>query len=99
VSWWVGPPPGRSLSGLDELTTVLAANISRASDLYVEYERENDSHGRLIVSFAEVLARPSSPIWATDTFVDDQADDDLEAAIDAFDQERPALRLIDGEAQ
>jgi hypothetical protein len=99
VSWWVGPPPGRSLSGLDELTTVLAANISRAADVYVEYERENDSHGRLIVSFAEVLARPSSPTWATEAIAVDQADDDLEAAIDAFDQERPALRLIDGEAQ
>ena len=32
VSWWVGPPPGRSLTALDELTTILAANISRADD-------------------------------------------------------------------
>ena len=65
VSWWVGPPPGRSLAALDELTTILAANISRADDIHVDYERENDSHGRLIVSFADVLGEPSSPTWAT----------------------------------
>ncbi len=35
VSWWVGPPPGRSLASLDELTVVLAANISHVADVEV----------------------------------------------------------------
>jgi len=99
VSWWVGPPPGRSLAALDELTTILAANVSRAADIHVDYERENDSHGRLIVSFADVLSQPSSPTWGTGNGpTDDQVDDDLTNAIDDFDQTRPALRLIEGDA-
>ena len=78
VSWWVGPPPGRSLTALDELTTVLAANIPRADDVYVDYERENDSYGRLIVSFGHVLDRTSSPTWARPNIAGfDQSDDDL----------------------
>ncbi len=99
VSWWVGPPPGRSLAALDELAVILAANISRAAEVQVEYERENDSHGRLLVSFDDVLADPSSPAWAVGGPDDDRGDDDLAAAIDAFD-ERPVahLRLVDGEA-
>ena len=80
VSWWVGPPPGRSLAALDELAVVLAANISRVSDVVVDYERENDSHGRLIVSFDDVLGRPSSPTWATGNRSDRSAPvDDLSA--------------------
>ena len=102
VSWWVGPPPGRSLAALDELTTTLAANISRADDLYVEYEREHDSHGRLIVSSAHLLGRPSSPTWATPSPLADhaQGDDDLTAPPDRTGQPSPwpPLRVIEGEA-
>jgi hypothetical protein len=102
VSWWVGPPPGRSLAALDELTTILAANISRADDLYVEYERENDSHGRLIVSFAHLLGRPTSPSWVGPAPLDDHAlvDDDPTAPFDLTDQADPwpPLRVIEGEA-
>jgi hypothetical protein len=105
VSWWVGPPPGRSFSSLDELTTVLAANVSRAADIYLDYERENDSHGRLVVAFGNVLAEPSSPTWTTAPAgpvpVDDGDGvvvDDFDAALDAFDSEQPVLRVVDGEA-
>ena len=105
VSWWVGPPPGRSLAALDELTTVLAANISHASDVRAEYDRENDSHGRLIVSFDDVLARPSSPGWrprTVETVPVDELGDGLGAAIDFFDRDEqptfPPLRVIEGEA-
>ena len=106
VSWWVGPPPGRSLVALDELATVLAANISHVSDVVVEYERENDSHGRLVMSFDNVLGRPSSPTWRRTPKLQAvptaDLDDDLDAAVEAFDQDQqpvfPPLRVIEGEA-
>lgn len=105
VSWWVGPPPGRSLAALDDLATVLAANISHVSDVMVEYERENDSHGRLFMSFDDVLARPTTPSWGNQpaplTPVDDLPDDSLDAAIRDLDDTTPGLpvfRVIDGEA-
>ena len=98
VSWWVGPPPGRSFHSLDELTTILAANVSRAADIHLEYERETDSAGRLIVSFDEVLDRPSSPTWAT-SHGHDQGDDDATILAAEFEQDTARhLRLIDGEA-
>ena len=56
VSWWVGPPPGRSFAALDEMTTVLAANISHCVDVEVDYERPADSWGRLVVTFVDPLA-------------------------------------------
>lgn len=104
VSWWVGPPPGRSLQALDHLAVVLAANISRAADIHVEYERENDSHGRLIVSFDDVLSRPSSPTWAGSVPAPAEIveADDLADAVEAFDrtdQAWPPLRIIDGEGE
>ena len=105
VSWWVGPPPGRSLSALDELSTILAANITRASDVMVDYERENDSHGRLVVSFADVLAEPSSPPWVTgqpSTLATVEPVDDLATSVEAFDRDQPEvwppLRVVDGDA-
>lgn len=107
VSWWVGPPPGRSLAALDDLAVVLAANISHVSDVAVDYERENDSHGRLIMSFDDVLARPSTPRWRQHrpvalAPVDDQTDGGLEAAIRDLDESPqptyPPLRVVDGEA-
>ena len=104
VSWWVGPPPGRSLAALDELAVVLAANISHVSDVTVDYERENDSHGRLIMSFDDVLAQPSSPEWSPKPKTLTPAVeplDDLDAAIQDLDQTEtayPPLRVIEGEA-
>jgi hypothetical protein len=99
VSWWVGPPPGRSFHSLGELTTILAANVSRAEDIHLEYERETDSAGRLIVSFDEVLDRPSSPSWTTGRGADVQGDDDSKVSAEEFEQETARhLRLIDGEA-
>ncbi len=102
VSWWVSPPPGRSLVALDELATILAANVSRAADIVVDYERENDSHGRLIVSFDQVLARPSIPPWADARPPTDGSDDGgLASVVEVFDQDqavlRPHLRVVDGE--
>jgi len=102
VSWWVGPPPGRSLGALDELAVVLAANISHVADVVVEYERENDSHGRLIMSFDDVLAEPTAPAWSTDPTgpTGPAPFDDLSAAIDELDTATgyPALPVVDGDA-
>ena len=63
VSWWVGPPPGRTLAALDEVADALAANLSHAISVVIDYERTTDSHARLIVSFHDVLAQPSPPPW------------------------------------
>ena len=101
VSWWVGPPPGRSLLALDDLAVVLAANVPRAADVQVDYERENDSHGRLIVSFGDtnVVTTPPwhQPIDASDGALIGSLDD----AIAAFDDQNiaayPPLRAVDGE--
>jgi hypothetical protein len=49
---------------LAELSTILAANLPRAVDVAVEYQRDQDSYGRLIVSFADVLSQPTIPEWA-----------------------------------
>ena len=103
VWWWVGPPPGRSLAALDELGAVLAANISRASDIEVDYERDNDSHGRLVVSFADILGEPSTPAWTTGQPIDPAGPgaqaDDLTAALEAFEAEPvevfPPLRVVE----
>ena len=92
-----------SLAALDELAVVLAANISHVADVRVEYERESDSHGRLIMSFDDVLAAPSSPAWATASptiALVEEPSDDLGEAIAVFTEEpalRPPLRVIDGE--
>ena len=103
VSWWVGPPPGRSLEALDELTVILAANISHVSDIEVDYERENDSHGRLIMSFEDVLEKPSSPPWQdTDDKILLGADNGPGAGVTELVGDRdpayPPLRVVDGEA-
>ena len=102
VSWWVGPPPGRSLLALDELSVILAANISRAADILVDYERENDS-----ARPAHRLLRPrswpttsTSPTWATahGDQGDNDPDDELATALDEFEEDQAegepvALRL------
>ena len=105
VSWWVSPPPGRSFESLDELTVVLAANISHISDIELDYERENDSHGRLIVSFQDVLARTSTPEWIdpeSTVTLGDLDNDELTDALADFDHDQaeafPPLRVVDGEA-
>ncbi len=98
VSWWVGPPPGRSLAALDELAVILAANLPRVADVSVEYERENDSHGRLIVSFNNSFAKASAPPWPEEAT--DEPINDLDAAIVAFERKqpsRPNLRVVDGD--
>ena len=84
VSWWVGPPPGRTLAALDEVADALAANLSHAVAVTVDYERDTDSYGRLIVSFHDVLADTSTPPWTEPpTAVDDPAS-----------EERPNLWLV-----
>ncbi len=105
VSWWVSPPPGRSFESLDELTVVLAANISHVADIELDYERENDSHGRLTVSFREVLSDTTTPSWHNPqptVILGDLDDDELADALDAFDHQQgepyPPLRVVNGEA-
>ena len=61
VSWWVGPPPGRSLVALDEVTALLAANISHCINVAVDFDRESDSYGRLVVTFDDPLAATIDP--------------------------------------
>ncbi len=56
VSWWVGPPPGRSFRALEVTTAILAANISHCLDIRVDYDRPSDSYGRLFITFDEVGA-------------------------------------------
>ena len=61
VSWWVGPPPGRSFDALDQVVSQLAANISHCVDVAIEFNRESDSYGHLIVTFADPLAETLTP--------------------------------------
>lgn len=58
ISWWVGPPPGRSFQALEATTSILAANISHCQQVRVEFARASDSYGRLIMVFDEVVGRP-----------------------------------------
>ncbi len=61
VSWWAGPPPGRSFAALEDVTAPLAASISHCIDVAVDFDRESDSHGRLIVTFDNPLAAAVAP--------------------------------------
>ena len=61
VSWWIGPPPGRSFVALDEVTALLAANISHCINVAVDFDRESDSYGRLVVTFDDPLATTIDP--------------------------------------
>ncbi len=58
VTWWVGPPPGRSFQALEATTAILAANISHCEQIRVEFDRASDSHGRLIMVFDRFDSRP-----------------------------------------
>ena len=93
VSWWVGPPPGRSLAALDEVADDPGRQpLPRSVSLAVEYERETDSHGRLIISFARPprRARPPPP-WTGPSPLDHHAlvDDDPTAPVELTDQSGP----------
>ncbi len=61
VTWWVGPPPGRSFVALEEVAMQLAANISHCVDVTADFDRESDSHGRLVVTFLDPLAETILP--------------------------------------
>ena len=61
VSWWVGPPPGRSFAALEEVAPSLAANISHCIDVGLDFDRESDSYGRLVVTFDDPLADAIDP--------------------------------------
>ena len=63
VSWWVGPPPGRSFVALEEVVGQLAANMSHCIDVAVDFNRESDSYGRLVITFADPLSRASRPAF------------------------------------
>lgn len=58
ITWWVGPPPGRSFHALEATTSILAANISHCQQIKVEFARASDSFGRLIMVFDEIIGRP-----------------------------------------
>ncbi|MDH3303222.1 MAG: hypothetical protein OES24_22185 [Acidimicrobiia bacterium] len=58
ITWWVGPPPGRSFQALEATTSILAANISHCQQVRVEFARASDSYGRLIMVFDEIDLRP-----------------------------------------
>ncbi len=61
VSWWVGPPPGRTFGEFDEVLDVLAANNPRVVGMELDYDRSTDSYARLTVSFRSVLDAPVAP--------------------------------------
>ena len=61
VSWWVGPPPGRSFEAFDDVEPQLAANISHCVDVSVDFDRTSDSYGRLVVTFADPLQATIEP--------------------------------------
>ena len=82
VSWWVGPPPGRSFIALEQVVGQLAANISHCVDVAVDFNRESDSYGRLVVTFADPLSEASRPAFPS-------IDDDLAAVL-----EFPVTQLI-----
>lgn len=58
ITWWVGPPPGRSFQALEATTSILAANISHCQQIRVEFARASDSYGRLIMIFDELDSWP-----------------------------------------
>lgn len=87
ITWWVGPPPGRSFKQLAQSTTILAASVPAAVGVELEYERETDSIGRLSVAFVDVLDTVRAPEWAGDQPTGAEpmelhlVDDDLDAAV------------------
>lgn len=98
VSWWVGPPPGRSFTALDELLSILAANISHCIDVALDYERESDSYGRLVVTFADPLAAVVEPSESAEILEFPEMPEPLPPAADDIEEEpaheRPALRVV-----
>lgn len=58
ISWWVGPPPGRSFQALEMTTSILAANISHCRQIRVHFDRASDSYGRLIMVFDKISDLP-----------------------------------------
>ena len=61
VSWWVGPPPGRTFDQFEAVLTVLATNYSRCIGMELDYQRATDSYARLTVSFGSVLDKTIEP--------------------------------------
>ena len=61
VSWWVGPPPGRSFDKFDEVLGVLSANYARCVGMELDYDKPTDSYARLTVSFGSVLDKIIEP--------------------------------------
>ncbi len=88
VSWWVGPPPGRSFTALNEVATQLAANISHCVDVSVDYDRDSDSYGRLVVTFADPLQTTIKPDTTTVVEIGRHLADDLPP------QEPPLLAAV-----
>ena len=98
VSWWVGPPPGRSFDKFAEVLDVLAANYSRCVGMDLEYDRSTDSYARLIVSFGSILNNTIDPV---DTEVDavpwqPLATIDPDTAVDSYVPWEPTI--VDGDA-
>ena len=60
VSFWVGPPPGRTFVALDEMADVLAAHIPRCHSVTIDYDRPTASYGRISFTFADVLDEPNA---------------------------------------
>ena len=94
VSWWVGPPPGRSFAALDDVAGQLAANISHCIDVAVDFNRESDSYGRLVVTFADPLQGIVDPIAPAIDVEAAWPSLDLEAE---QDDQPPALRVVGDE--
>ena len=93
ITWWVGPPPGRSFQALEATTSILAANISHCQQIRVEFARASDSYGRLIMIFDELDVRPEwLPPPGDDPAPDLDPDAPDPARTDVIDL--PPLRLV-----
>ncbi len=88
VSFWVGPPPGRTFTALDEMADILTSHLPRCHSVTVEYVRETDSVGRISFTYADVLTDQGDPSELLGS---------APPAAGAEPPVRPALSLVEGQ--
>ncbi len=88
VSFWIGPPPGRTFTALDEMADILASHLPRCHSVTVEYVRETDSVGRISFTYADVL---------TDQGDTSELLGSAPPAASLEHSDRPALSLVEGQ--
>ncbi len=67
VSWWIGPPPGRTMAAWEELAPVLASQLPHVENITVVYRNPSSSWARLVVLFANTMTETYElPLEAAD---------------------------------